>query len=179
MKAPWLRTERLLLRRWTDEDRGDLACIHADPEVMRHRFAPLSRQESDEFIDQNETSFEAHGFGLWAVERLHDHRLIGFTGLGISDFGAPFCPAIDLGWTLARAAWGHGYASEGAAAALEFAFRELQLREVVAHTSQHNKRSRAVMQRLNMTHDPNDDFDGPWFEVGHPQRRFVLYRIMA
>lgn len=179
IKAPSLRTARLLLRRWTKEDRDDLACIHADPEVMRYRFAPLSRQESDEFIDQNEASFDANGFGLWAVERLRDSRLLGFTGLGNSNFGAPFCPAIDVGWTLARDSWGHGYATEGAAAVLDFAFHELQLDELVAHTSQQNQRSQAVMQRLKMTHDPSDDFDGPWYEVGHPQRRFVLYRMAA
>ncbi|GAC1376492.1 MAG: GNAT family N-acetyltransferase [Acidimicrobiales bacterium] len=172
-----MRTERLLLRRWTNQDRDDLAQIHADPEVMRYRFAPLSRQESDDFIDQNEASFDANGFGLWAVERLSDQRLLGFTGLGTSDFGAPFCPAIDIGWTLARDIWGHGYATEGAVAALDFAFNTLSLDEVVAHTSERNERSQAVMTRLKMTHDPNDDFDGPWYEIGHPQRRFVLYRI--
>ncbi len=122
VKDPTLRTRRLLLRRWTDQDRDDFAQISADPEVMRYRFAPLSRQESDTVIDQNEASFDENGFGLWTVERLDDCRLLGFTGFGISDFGAPFCPAIDIGWTLARDVWGHGYATEGAIAALDFAF---------------------------------------------------------
>ena len=159
VKDPTLRTRRLLLRRWTDQDREDFARVSRDPEVMRYRFAPLSRQESDTVIDQNEASFDENGFGLWAVERLDDHRLLGFTGFGTSDFGAPFCPAIDIGWTLARDVWGHGYATEGATAALDFAFDELQLNEVVAHTTQLNERSQAVMRRLGMTHDPNDDFD--------------------
>jgi RimJ/RimL family protein N-acetyltransferase len=151
----------------------------ADLEVMRYRLAPLPRDESDRLIDDNEGSFEKNGFGLWAVERLDDRRLLGFTGFGVSDFGAPFCPAIDIGWTLARDVWGHGYATEGAIAALGFAFDELQLNEVVAHTTQQNERSRALMRRLAMAHDPNDDFDAPWYEVGHPRRRFVLYRIKA
>jgi ribosomal-protein-alanine N-acetyltransferase len=178
-KNPTLRTRRLLLRRWTDQDREDFARISADPEVMRFRFAPLSRHESDALIDQIEASFDEKGFGLWAVERLDDGRLSGFTGFGTSDFGAPFCPAIDIGWTLARDAWGHGYATEGAVAALDFAFDELQLNEIVAHTTHMNEPSRAVMRRLGMTHDPGDDFDAPWYQIGHPRRRFVLYRMKA
>jgi RimJ/RimL family protein N-acetyltransferase len=177
MNDPTIRTKRLLLRRWTDHDRKDFAQISADPEVMRYRLAPLSRRESDALIDQIEGSFDQNGFGLWAVERLEDGRLLGFTGFGTSEFDAPFCPAIDIGWTLARNVWGHGYATEGAVAAMDFAFDELKLSEVVAHTTQLNERSQAVMRRLGMTYDPGDDFDAPWYEVGHPRRRFVLYRM--
>jgi ribosomal-protein-alanine N-acetyltransferase len=172
-----LRTDRLLLRRWTDDDRDPFARINADPEVMRYRLAPLSRQESDDLIDEIESCIDQNGFGLWAVERTEDGRLLGFTGLAVSDFGAPFCPAIDIGWRLAQDVWGNGYATEGARAALDFAFNELQLAEVVAHTTTLNERSQAVMRRLGMTHDPSDDFDGPWYPVGHPLRRFALYRV--
>ncbi len=146
---------------------------------MRYRFSPLTRDQSDALIDEIETTFDRNGFGLWAVERIEDRRLLGFTGFGTSDFGAPFCPAIDVGWTLARDVWGNGYATEGATAALEFAFDELRLDEVVAHTTEANGPSRAVMHRLGMRHDPSDDFDAPWYEPGHPRRRFVLYRIGA
>ena len=174
-----LHTKRLLLRRWRDDDRDALARICADPEVMRYRLAPLTRQESDNLVDEIEASFDENGFGLWAVERLDDDRLLGYIGFGTSDFGAPFCPAIDVGWTLARDAWGHGYATEGAVAAMDFAFEDLHLDEVVAHTTQLNERSQAVMRRLGMTHDPGDDFDAPWYKIGHPRRRFVLYRMDA
>lgn len=177
MKSPTLHTKRLLLRRWTGADRVPFAVINSDPEVMRYRFAPLNRQESDDLIDEIETCFDNNGFGLWAVERRHDSRLLGFTGLAVSDFDAPFCPAIDIGWTLARDAWGYGYATEGATASLAFAFGELRLSEVVAHTTSLNEPSQAVMRRLGMTHDPADDFDGPWYPMDHPRRRFVLYRI--
>ncbi len=146
---------------------------------MRYRKAPFTRQQSDNLIDEIEASFDENGLGLWAVERLDDGRLLGFTGFGTSDFGAPFCPAVDIGWTLARDAWGKGYATEGAVAAMDFAFDELELDEVVAHTTHLNMRSQAVMRRLNMTHDPGDDFDAPWYEIGHPRRRFVLYRTSA
>jgi RimJ/RimL family protein N-acetyltransferase len=177
MKPAALHTKRLLLRRWTEADRVPFASINADPEVMRYRFAPLSRQESDDLIDEIETCFDKNGFGLWAVERRQDGRLLGFAGLAVSDFDAPFCPAIDIGWTLERAAWGQGYATEAATASLSFAFSELQLSEVMAHTTSLNEPSRAVMRRLGMTHNPADDFDGPWYPAGHPRRRFVLYRI--
>jgi RimJ/RimL family protein N-acetyltransferase len=176
-EGPTLRTERLRLRRWTDEDRDVFAQISADPEVMRYRLAPLSRHESDALIDETEASFDRNGFGLWAVERIEDGRLLGFTGFGTSTFDAAFCPAVDIGWTLARDMWGHGYATEGAVAALDFAFDHLQLDEVVAHTTQLNERSRAVMGRLGMTHDPADDFDAPWYQPENPRRRFVLYRL--
>ncbi len=134
MEPPTLHTERLLLRRWTDADRAPLAAINADPEVMRHRFAPLTRQESDALIDEIEVCFEKNGFGLWAVER-RGGGLLGYAGLAISEFDAPFCPAIDIGWTLARDAWGQGYATEAALASLAFAFDDLRLPEVVAHTT--------------------------------------------
>jgi RimJ/RimL family protein N-acetyltransferase len=179
MKSPTLRTKRLLLRRWTDQDRFPLAAITADPEVMRYRFAPLSRDKSDRLIDENEDSFEKNGFGLWAVERSDDRRLLGFAGFGTSDFGAPFCPAVDVGWTLARDAWGYGYATEAASAALDYAFDTIGLDEVVAHTTRLNERSQSVMKRLGMTHDPSDDFEAPWYGDGHPYRRFVLYRMEA
>jgi RimJ/RimL family protein N-acetyltransferase len=174
-----LRTERLILRRWSARDRAPFALINADPEVTAHRFAPLTRRQSDALIDQEEANFDSRGFGLWAVERRRDGRLLGFTGLGTSDFKVPFCPAVDIGWQLTRDAWGWGYATEGAAAVVAFAFDELGLSQVVAHTTRLNERSRAVMRRLGMTHDPVDDFDGPWYRPGNPHRRFVLYRLQA
>ena len=177
MRSPLLRTERLLLRRWTEADRVPLAAINSDAEVMRYRFAPLSREQSDAMMDEIETCFDQNNFGLWAVERESDGRLLGWTGLAVSNFDAPFCPAIDIGWTLARDAWGYGYATEAATASLDYAFDELELSEVVAHTTSLNGPSQAVMRRLGMTHDPQDDFDGPWYPVGHPRGRFVLYRI--
>lgn len=179
VKPPTLYAERILLRRWTDEDRDALSRIVADPIVMQYRLSPLSRQQSDALIDETEASFDQKGFGLWAVQRLGDDRLLGFTGFGTSEFEAPFCPAVDIGWTLARDAWGKGYATEGGGAALKYAFEQLHLNEVVAHTTEANGRSRAVMGRLGMSHDPRDDFDAPWYQPGHPRRRFVLYRLSA
>jgi RimJ/RimL family protein N-acetyltransferase len=146
---------------------------------MRYRMAPLSRIETDALIDETEASFDSIGIGLWAAERIEDGRLLGFIGFGISEFDAPFCPAVDIGWTLSHDVWGNGYATEGASGALDYAFDKLQFEEVVAHTTQLNERSQAVMRRLGMTHDPADDFDGPWYQPGHPNRRFVLWRLRA
>lgn len=179
MKTPVLRTSRLLLRRWAPDDREPFAQINADPRVMRYRFKTLTRAESDALLDEIEAGFDRHGFGEWAVERTEDHRVIGFAGLELADATAPFDPPIHIGWHLAHDAWGRGYATEAAEAVLDFSFDELGLAQVVAHTTSRNAPSRAVMRRLGMTHHPDDDFDGPWYPPGHPNRRFVLYRMTA
>jgi ribosomal-protein-alanine N-acetyltransferase len=92
-------------------------------------------------------------------------------------FEARFTPAMEVGWRLARSAWGHGYATEAARAALQFAFTEAGLRQVIAMTTPANVRSQAVMRRLGMTRDPAEDFDHPRVPDGHPLRRHVLYRL--
>ena len=177
MKPPTLDTERLLLRRWTDEDRDVFARIHSDPEIMRYRLRALSRRESDDLMDTMEAGFDRNGFGMWATQRKADQRLLGLIGLEAAGEDMPFRPLVHIGWHLLVDAWHEGYATEGAQAVLDFAFDAVGLPEVVAHTSARNERSRAVMVRLGMTHDPADDFDGPWYPAGHPNRRFVLYRL--
>jgi RimJ/RimL family protein N-acetyltransferase len=92
---------------------------------------------------------------------------------------AHLTPAVEVGWRLARQAWGHGYASEAARRALEFGFTAAGLAEIASVTTPANQRSIAVMCRLGMTRDPADDFDHPNIEPGHPLRRHVLYRITA
>ncbi len=179
MRLPLLSTERLVLRRWTEDDRDGFAQINADSRVMLYRFKPLTRSESDELIDAIEDCFDKYGFGEWAAEGRTDGRLIGFTGLEVAGGDMPFRPLVHIGSHLAVDAWRQGYATEGAAAVLDFAFGEAGLSEIVAHTTARNKPSRAVMHRLGMTHDPADDFDGPWYADGHPNRRFVLYRLQA
>jgi RimJ/RimL family protein N-acetyltransferase len=171
-----ISTERLVLRRWLERDRAPFAAMNADPEVMAHFPAPLSREESDAFIDRIEAGFDEHGFGLWALEVRSSGVFIGFTGLAVPSFEAAFTPAVEIGWRLQRSAWGAGYAAEAARAALDVAFDQIGLREVVSFTSTVNERSQAVMRRLGMTHDPADDFDHPRVPPG-PLRRHVLYRM--
>jgi ribosomal-protein-alanine N-acetyltransferase len=177
MKPSALPTKRLVLRRWTDGDREVLARITADPEVVRFRLRTLTRRESDDLIDTTESCFDRKGFGMWAAERAEDGRLIGYIGLEEASDDMPFRPLVHVGWHLAADVWGHGYATEGATAVLDYAFEDLGLAEVVAHTTARNDRSERVMRRLGMTHNPSDDFDAPWYPPGHPNRRFVLYRL--
>jgi RimJ/RimL family protein N-acetyltransferase len=101
----------------------------------------------------------------------------GFVGLSTPRFDAHFTPCIEIGWRLALDYWGHGYATEAARAALAFGFSEAGLDEIVALTVPDNIRSRRVMEKIGMTHNPADDFDHPNVAEGNPRRRHVLYRI--
>jgi len=167
-----------VLRRWRDADREPFAALNADPEVMEHFPARLTREQSDEMIDRLEALFDAQGFGLWAVEVAATGEFIGFTGLNRVPFQAPFSPAVEIGWRLSRQAWGHGYATEAARAVLAFGFETAGLDEIVSFTATTNLRSQAVMRRLGMTHDPAEDFDHP--RVEDPRlRRHVLFRLRA
>jgi RimJ/RimL family protein N-acetyltransferase len=171
-----LTTQRLLLRHWCEEDLAPFAALNRDPDVMRYFPAPLTRAQSDEFARFVQGLIAVHGWGLWAVEVRGGAPFIGFVGLNRPRFEAHFTPAIEVGWRLDRPYWGQGYATEAAAAALTFAFDELECPEVVSFTSPLNERSMRVMRRLGMTHDPADDFDHPALSDGS-LRRHVLYRI--
>lgn len=172
-----LHTERLRLRRWLPSDRSPFAELNADPRVVEFLPGPLSRQESDARADRIEAHFRQHGFGLWAVEILGVTPFAGFVGLSIPPFEAPFTPCLEAGWRLAAAHWNRGYATEGARAALDFAFRWLGADEVVSYTVPHNLRSRRVMEKIGMAHSATDDFDHPLLPAGHPLRRHVFYRL--
>ena len=172
-----METERLIMRRWREEDRAPFAAMNADPEVMEYFPAPLTRRESDAMIDRMERGFDEHGYGLWALEVRETGRFIGFTGLVWQRFDAPFLPALEVGWRLARDAWGKGYATEAARESLRFGFDELDLEEIVSFTVPANERSRRVMERLGMRHSPDEDFEHPRVPPGHPLRRHVLYRL--
>lgn len=172
-----LRTERLLLRSWRHSDRAPYAALNADPEVMEHFPAPLTREQSDAHVDRMSAALDAQGWGLWAVEVPDEAAFIGFIGLAVPGFEAHFTPCVEVGWRLARSAWGRGYAPEGARAALALAFDELGLDEVVSFTSVGNTKSRRVMEKIGMTHDSTEDFDHPNVPADSPVRRHVLYRI--
>lgn len=174
-----LRGARLRLRPFEPRDREPFAALNADPEVMALFPAPLSRAESDALAARIEQRFAQHGFGLWAVELIDSATFVGFTGLSFPSFEAHFTPCVEIGWRLAAAHWGRGYAGEAATLALRAGFVHLRLAQVVSFTSCHNLRSRRVMERLGMSHDPRDDFDHPRIAQGHPLQRHVLYRLDA
>ncbi|MFC7621318.1 GNAT family N-acetyltransferase [Microlunatus sp. GCM10028923] len=170
-----LRTDRLLLRRWRESDLEPWAAINADPEVREHLGPVLSRAESDASVRRFEADFERRGYGWWAVEVQATGELIGFAGLDDVEDELPF-GGVEIGWRLARSAWGKGYASEAARAVLTFGFDVLRLSEILALTTATNLRSQAVMQRIGMTRDPARDFDDPSAPEG-PLRPNVTYRI--
>lgn len=172
-----IRTERLLLRQWRDEDLEPFAALNADAEVMEYFPALLTRAESDAAAEGNGRQIDEHGWGLWAVERLDTSEFIGFTGLWQVPSDYPFVPAVEVGWRLARSHWGVGFATEGARAAVEFGFGTLGLDEIVSMTAVGNLRSRRVMEKLGMTHNPADDFDHPRIPGGSPLQPHVLYRL--
>ncbi|MGP3962626.1 GNAT family N-acetyltransferase [Nonomuraea sp. 3N208] len=170
-----METERLIMRRWREEDREPFAAMNADPEVMEHFPATLTREQSDVMVDKIEQHFDKHGFSLWALEVRESGEFIGFTGLGWQTFDAPFLPAVEVGWRLARPAWGHGYAIEAARQAVGYAFTEAGLEDIISMTAARNLRSRAVMERLGMTYEA--DFDHPRVAKGSPLLPHVLYRL--
>jgi RimJ/RimL family protein N-acetyltransferase len=175
--AAEILTERLLLRQWVPADREPFAALNADPLVMEHFPAPLSRADSDGLADRIEAKFRTQGFGFWAVEVPTVTPFAGFIGISVPSFETHFTPCVEIGWRLARTHWNMGYATEGAAAALRYAFGTLRLPQIVAFTAPGNSRSRRVMDKLGMRHDPADDFNHPWIPLGHPLCRHVLYRI--
>jgi RimJ/RimL family protein N-acetyltransferase len=172
-------TARLILRRWRPSDREPFRAINADPRVMEFFPALLAPQESDELIARIEQHFENHGFGVYAAELIETNAFIGFIGLNIPSFEAPFMPAVEIGWRLACDAWGSGLATEGAHAVVQYAFETLQLPGLVSFTVPANLRSRRVMEKIGMVHDPTADFDHPNLPEDHPMRRHVLYRLSA
>jgi RimJ/RimL family protein N-acetyltransferase len=173
-----LRTERLLLRPWGLEDRAPFAALNADARVMEWFPALLSATESDAVADRIEEHFRYHGWGLWAVEIPGADPFIGFVGLNPCDTTLGY-PSVEIGWRLAAAHWGHGYAPEAALEALRFGFDELGLDDIVALTSVGNAKSRRVMTKIGMTRRPEDDFDHPRIPKTSPLVRHVLYRISA
>jgi RimJ/RimL family protein N-acetyltransferase len=172
-----LRTSRLLLRPWHDEDITAFAEMSADPAVMEY-LLPLSERGLSvaAWVARARAHWDEHGFGQWVVELPDEASFIGVVGLGVVGYQAPFTPAVEVAWRLARAYWGRGYATEAAQAALDYGFDKLGLSEIVALTVPANQRSRRVMERLGMTRSAEDDFDHPRLPEG-PLRRHVLYRL--
>ena len=172
-----LTTPRLLLRSWRESDRQSFAALNADPAVMEFMPCLLSREQSDDFFDRINAHFEQHGFGLYAAEHRATCEFMGFIGLMVPKFDAPFMPAVEIGWRLGTKWWGQGLATEGARAIVRYAFETLGLNQLVSFTVPTNIRSRRVMEKLGMLHDPAGNFDHPRMPPGHPFRRHVLYRL--
>ena len=178
MTTPRAETERLLLREWREADKAPYAALNGDPVVMEHFPSTLTPEQSDEMVERMRATWAANGYGLWAVEVKESGTFIGFIGLSSPTWEASFTPCVEVGWRLARHAWGRGYAPEGARAALDFGFTHVGLPrdEIVSFTTVANANSRRVMEKIGLTHDTSDDFDHPMLP-DWAGRRHVLYRI--
>lgn len=170
-------SDRLILRPWQEEDLAPFARMNADPIVMEYFPCCLSQQESDELAKRIQNHFKKYGFGFWAVEIPKVTKFAGFIGLSIPAFEAHFTPCVEIGWRLKKEYWGQGYATEGAKVSLEFGFKQLHLKEIVSLTAIQNLRSRRVMEKIGMIHQPQDDFQHPLLPKSHPLSDHVLYRI--
>lgn len=172
-----LRTDRLLLRPWRDDDLDAFFRLSRDPAVMEFLLPLADRAASDAAVARLRDHGERHGFCFWALELPGVSPFIGFAGLMQVAYEAHFTPAVEIGWRLGSAFWGRGYATEAAGRALAHGFEDLGLEETVALTVPANRRSRAVMERLGMSRSERDDFDHPRVPEGHPLKRHVLYRL--
>ncbi|MES2951292.1 MAG: GNAT family N-acetyltransferase [Pseudomonadota bacterium] len=172
-----LRTPRVLLRQWKDSDIEAWAAMNADPLVRQYFPGVLSRADAQAETERIRAAITQRGWGLWALEVPGIHTFAGFVGLSLPGYEAPWMPAVEIGWRLMPGAWHQGYATEGAAAALHFAFTQLELPQVVAMSVPNNAPSHHVMDRIGMLRDAAADFDHPRVPADSPLRRHILHRI--
>jgi RimJ/RimL family protein N-acetyltransferase len=172
-----IETERLSLRRWRDADRAPYAAMMADPEVGHWLGATLTAAEADAQVDRFIETGAGREPGFLAVERRHDGAFLGAACLRPVHGDHPMAGAVEVGWRLARSAWGAGYATEAARALMADGFSRLGLEEIVTFTAVTNTRSRAVMERLGFVRRSDLDFDHPALATEHPLRAHVVYAL--
>jgi RimJ/RimL family protein N-acetyltransferase len=171
-------TERLIVRPWRDADRPMFAEMGQDPAVMQHLGPLLSRAESDAAIDRQIALQTSDGHCFWAVDRRNDGLFLGFCGLKLAPDRIPGIEdAIEAGWRMQRAAWGHGYASEAAAASLQWGWANLAETRIIAITTPDNVRSQAVMTRIGMVRRHDLDFMHPALAADNPLAPHVTFEI--
>jgi RimJ/RimL family protein N-acetyltransferase len=168
-----------VLRPFSDVDCQPFFELNTHPDVVASLGSAPTRAESDDMIERYLTELDREGWGFWAVEVADGAPFIGMVGLHRLPPWIPAAPAVEIGWRLHPAHWGHGYATEAASASLRVGFEEGGLDEIVAYTTTVNVRSQAVMERIGMVRDPGADFDHPKVPEGHQLRRHVLYRVRA
>ena len=169
-------TPRLRLRQWRESDREPFAALNADPAVMEFFPALITREASNASIDSWQSQFVERGWSNWAIEVRETKAFVGFAGLSVPRRVFPFSPCVEVGWRLARAHWGKGFATEAARGAVRVGFERLALLEIVSFTTVLNLRSRAVMERIGM-HNAHEDFEHLGIPVGNSQRLHCLYRM--
>jgi RimJ/RimL family protein N-acetyltransferase len=168
-------TERLILRRWREADLRPYYAMGQDRDVMRYIGPLATRGDVRSTRNRMNGRLARHGHCFWAVERRTDGAFLGFCGLLRGR--PPISGEVEIGWRLARHAWGQGYAREAAEASLAWAWANLGSASIAGITVAANARSRGLMERLGMTREPRSDFDDPELPAGDPLRRHILYRI--
>ena len=177
MSTYLFQSSRLGFRRFTTADLVPLAAMNSDPAVMEFFPKTQTIQETQAFIDRTNKHFNQHGYSWYAVDALATKSFIGFIGLVQTTFEAPFTPCAEIGWRLKNAAWGKGYATEGATRCLQYGFNTLQLPVIYSFTATVNLRSERVMQKIGMVKEGT--FDHPLLEKGNWLEKHVLYKIVA
>ena len=172
-----IKTERLILRPWKEEDLEPFFQMNSDPRVMEYFPSILSKEESDQLARGMQKKIEVGECGFWAVSVPNIAEFIGFIGLNSLILPIHLTPAVEIGWRLAFDHWGKGYATEGALACLKYGFKALKLNEIISYTVEKNAPSRAVMEKIGMHRNPADDFNLPPSPEGHSLRHAVLYRL--
>jgi len=170
-----LSTERLILRTWTDADTRPFIEMGMDAEVMKYFPKLLSPEETIDMIERINRGFAENGFGLMAVEEKTSRQFIGFTGFSIPKFESFFTPCVEIGWRFKKDAWGQGFATEAAAASINYGFSVLGFEKIVSFTAAINLPSEKVMKRIGMNYV--SDFNHPKIEQDNPLCRHVLYAI--
>lgn len=169
-----IETERLYLREWIEKDVPALVAMNKDPQVMHYFPSTLTEAETLAMLERIKAGFKNHGFSWFACILKETDECIGFVGLSIPGFQAPFTPCVEIAWRLQASHHGKGYATEAAHAVLKYGFEDLGLQEIVSFAPQANTPSRRVMEKIGMTRNPAEDFVHPKYPEGPC---FVLYRI--
>ena len=170
-----IETERLILRQWKESDSEPFIKMGLDEDVMRFFPKLLAATESISLIQRISALIDENGWRFWAVELKETQEFIGFIGLHNQPEQFDFSPCIEIGWRIATEHWKKGYATEGAKAALDYAFNILNKDKVVSFTATVNKPSQAVMERLGMCKVKH--FNHPKLPDGHALQEHVLYEI--
>jgi RimJ/RimL family protein N-acetyltransferase len=172
-----IETERLILREWRESDAAPFHAMSKDPHVMKTLGPLMSRTESDALIAGLQQRQVEHGHTLWALERKDDGAFIGSCGIVVALSGLPIAGKLEIGWRLAHAAWGQGYAREAAQASLDWGFETLGAEEIWSITSALNNRSWGLMERLGLVRQHDMDFDHPNVADGSPLKKHITYWI--
>jgi RimJ/RimL family protein N-acetyltransferase len=173
-----IETERLYLRAWRDGDREPFHAMGNDPRVMEFLGDPQTPEQVDAAMARQNDAIARLGHGFWALEQKSNGAFMGFCGIKIGPDGTPIANQIEIGWRLAHAFWGKGFAREAAEASLDWGWANLDVPEIAAITTVKNYRSRTLMERLGMTYSPDGDFDHPGVPSESPILRHVTYRIL-